>query len=155
MFNQETVFLSAQYTAKHNENSLVFWLGFSVLSPFRHSSQWRNGKLQGGSNMTGTDYIYNKYKSVQVIFEPHCISIVVHCCVCLIRERMMILLLSGIWDLRPRITVNFMFCCPCISIYACNETNLMHCLSSVYSVTIPQRVLGLLDAHHQEVAMYI
>jgi hypothetical protein len=32
----------------------------------------------------------------------------------------------------------FMFCWPCISIYACNETNLMLCLSSVYSVTIPR-----------------
>jgi hypothetical protein len=34
-----------------------------------------------------------------------------------------------------------------ISIYAaCNETNLMHCLSSVYSVTIPLHVSGLLVA---------
>jgi hypothetical protein len=41
------------------------------------------------------------------------------------------------------------FCC------ACNETNLMHYLSSVYSVTIPLHVSGLLVAHHQEVAMYI
>jgi hypothetical protein len=38
--------------------------------------------------------------------------------------------------------------------YACNETNLMHYLSSVYSVTIPLHVLGLLVAHHQEVTMY-
>jgi hypothetical protein len=35
-----------------------------------------------------------------------------------------------------------------------NETNLMHYLSSVYSVTIPLHVSGLLVAHHQEVAMY-
>jgi hypothetical protein len=35
--------------------------------------------------------------------------------------------------------------------YACNETNLMHCLSSVYSVTIPLRVSGFIVAHHQEV----
>jgi hypothetical protein len=35
-----------------------------------------------------------------------------------------------------------------IVIYACNETNLMHCLSSVYSVTIPLQVSGLLVAHH-------
>jgi hypothetical protein len=48
-----------------------------------------------------------------------------------------------------------MLCWPCISISACNETNLMHYLSSVYSVTIPLHVLGLLVAHHQEVAMYI
>jgi hypothetical protein len=40
-------------------------------------------------------------------------------------------------------------------IYTCNETNLMHYLSSVYSVTIPLHVSGLLVAHHQEVAMYI
>jgi hypothetical protein len=39
--------------------------------------------------------------------------------------------------------------------YACNETNLMHYLSSVYSVTMPVHVSGLLVAHHQEVAMYI
>jgi hypothetical protein len=38
---------------------------------------------------------------------------------------------------------------------ACNETNLMHYLSSVYSVTIPLHVSGLLVAHHQEVTMYI
>jgi hypothetical protein len=37
----------------------------------------------------------------------------------------------------------------------CNETNLMHCLSSVYSVTIPLHVLGLLVAHHQQVTMNI
>jgi hypothetical protein len=34
------------------------------------------------------------------------------------------------------------------------KTNLMHHLSSVYSVTIPLHVSGLLVAHHQEVAMY-
>jgi hypothetical protein len=39
--------------------------------------------------------------------------------------------------------------------YACNETNWIHYLSSVYSVTIPLHVLGLLIAHHQEVTMYI
>jgi hypothetical protein len=38
---------------------------------------------------------------------------------------------------------------------ACNEANLMHNLSSVYSVTIPLHVSGLLVAHHQEVTMYI
>jgi hypothetical protein len=48
-----------------------------------------------------------------------------------------------------------MLCWPCTSIYACNETNLMHYLSSVYSITIPLHVSGLLVAHHQEVAMYI
>jgi hypothetical protein len=48
-----------------------------------------------------------------------------------------------------------MFCWPCISIYACNETNLMHYLSSVYSVTIPLHVSGLLVVHHQEVTLYI
>jgi hypothetical protein len=37
----------------------------------------------------------------------------------------------------------------------CNETNLTHCLSSVYSVTTPLHVLGLLVAHHQEVTVYI
>jgi hypothetical protein len=37
----------------------------------------------------------------------------------------------------------------------CNETNLMHYLSSVYSVTMPLHVLGLLVAHHQEVTMYM
>jgi hypothetical protein len=43
----------------------------------------------------------------------------------------------------------------CTEKYACNETNLMHYLSSVYSVTIPLYVSGLLVAHHQEVTMYI
>jgi hypothetical protein len=42
-----------------------------------------------------------------------------------------------------------------IYIYACNETNLMHYLPSVYSVTIPLHVSGSLVAHHQEVTMYI
>jgi hypothetical protein len=36
-----------------------------------------------------------------------------------------------------------------------NQTNLMHYLSSVYSVTIPLHVSGLLAAHHQEVTVYI
>jgi hypothetical protein len=40
-------------------------------------------------------------------------------------------------------------------IIACNETNLIHCLSSVYSVTTSLHVSGLLVAHHQEVTMYI
>jgi hypothetical protein len=44
---------------------------------------------------------------------------------------------------------------PCISIYACNETNLIHYLSSVYCVTIPIHVSDLLVAHYQEVTMYI
>jgi hypothetical protein len=39
--------------------------------------------------------------------------------------------------------------------HACNKTNLMQYLSSVYSVTIPIHVSGLLVAHHQEVTMYI
>jgi hypothetical protein len=51
-------------------------------------------------------------------------------------------------------SLNFMFCWRYFWIYACNETNLMHYLSSVYSVTIPQHVSGLLVAHHQEVTMY-
>jgi hypothetical protein len=37
----------------------------------------------------------------------------------------------------------------------CNETNLMHCVSSVYSVTIPLHVSGLLSAHHLKVTMCI
>jgi hypothetical protein len=40
-------------------------------------------------------------------------------------------------------------------VFACNETNLMHCLSQVYSVITPLHVSGLLIAHHQEVTMYI
>jgi hypothetical protein len=43
----------------------------------------------------------------------------------------------------------------CISIYACNETNLMHYLSSVYLVILPLHASGLLVSHHQEVTMYI
>jgi hypothetical protein len=38
---------------------------------------------------------------------------------------------------------------------ACNETNLMHHISSVYSITISLHVMGLLVAHHQGVTMYI
>jgi hypothetical protein len=49
----------------------------------------------------------------------------------------------------------FMFCWPCISICACNETNLMHYLSSVYSITIHLYVSGLLVVRHLEVTMYI
>jgi hypothetical protein len=39
----------------------------------------------------------------------------------------------------------------------CNETNLVHYFSSVYSVTIPPHVSSLLAAHHKEVrvTMYI
>jgi hypothetical protein len=50
---------------------------------------------------------------------------------------------------------NFLFCWPCISIYACNETNLTYCLSSVCWVILPLQVSGLLVAHHQDVTMYI
>jgi hypothetical protein len=39
--------------------------------------------------------------------------------------------------------------------FVCNETNLMHCLSSVYSVTIPLHASGSIVAHHQEATMYI
>jgi hypothetical protein len=39
--------------------------------------------------------------------------------------------------------------------FACNENNLMHYLFSVYLVSIPVHVSGLLVAHHQEVTMYI
>jgi hypothetical protein len=38
---------------------------------------------------------------------------------------------------------------------SCNETNLMHYLSSVYSLTILLHVSGLIVARHQEVTMYI
>jgi hypothetical protein len=36
-----------------------------------------------------------------------------------------------------------------------NESHPMHYLSSIYSVTIPLHVSGLIVAHHQEVTMYI
>jgi hypothetical protein len=39
--------------------------------------------------------------------------------------------------------------------HAPNETNLMLYLFSVYSVTIPLHVSGLLVAYHQEVTMYV
>jgi hypothetical protein len=52
-------------------------------------------------------------------------------------------------------TPYIMFCWLYILKYSCNETNLMHYLSSVYSVTVPVHVSGLLVAHHQEIAMYI
>jgi hypothetical protein len=38
---------------------------------------------------------------------------------------------------------------------SCNETNPMHYLSSIYSVTTLVHVSGLLVAHHQEVTMYL
>jgi hypothetical protein len=38
---------------------------------------------------------------------------------------------------------------------ACNKTNLMYYLSSVYSVTTPLHVSGLLVALHQKVTVYI
>jgi hypothetical protein len=39
-------------------------------------------------------------------------------------------------------------------LHACNETNLKHYLSSVYSVTIPLHVAGLLVDHRQEDTIY-
>jgi hypothetical protein len=36
-----------------------------------------------------------------------------------------------------------------------SETNLIHNLSSVYSIVVPLHVSGLLVAHHQEVTVYI
>jgi hypothetical protein len=38
--------------------------------------------------------------------------------------------------------------------FACSETNLMHHLFAVYSVTIPLQVSALLSDHHQEVTLY-
>jgi hypothetical protein len=66
--------------------------------------------------------------------------------VCLITQRLKV---TVAWDYR-----NFMFCWPCISKYAFNDTDLMHCLSSVYWVTTPLHVSGFLAAHHQEAAMF-
>jgi hypothetical protein len=40
-------------------------------------------------------------------------------------------------------------------IIACNATNLLHCLSLVYSVTTHLHVSGLLVAHHQEVTVCV
>jgi hypothetical protein len=40
-------------------------------------------------------------------------------------------------------------------LHACDETNLMHYLFSVYSVTTPLHVSGLLVANNQEITMYI
>ena len=37
-----------------------------------------NVKLQGGSNMTGTDLCVRLYKSVRVIFEPPCKMVLLH-----------------------------------------------------------------------------
>jgi hypothetical protein len=43
----------------------------------------------------------------------------------------------------------------CDKSYACNETRLMHYLSSLYLVTILLHVSGLLVAHNHAVTMYI
>jgi hypothetical protein len=50
---------------------------------------------------------------------------------------------------KNKLLLNFMFCCPFISIYACNETNPMHYLSSVDWVTTPLNVSGLLARRQQ------
>jgi hypothetical protein len=42
----------------------------------------------------------------------------------------------------------FTVCWPCISTYACNETNLMHYLSSVHSVTIPLKINSASSRFH-------
>jgi hypothetical protein len=61
-----------------------------------------------------------------------------------------------IWQHITRTSSKFLkFCWPCISKYACNETNLMHSLSSFYLVTITLRVSGLPVAYYQEVAICI
>jgi hypothetical protein len=62
---------------------------------------------------------------------------------------------TGFEPACERLLLNFLWFWQCISIYACNEINLMHHLSSVYSVTILLHVLGLLVHQHQEVTMYI
>jgi hypothetical protein len=50
---------------------------------------------------------------------------------------------------------HFMLCWPCISKYACDETNLMNYLSTPYWVTTPLYVSGLRIAHHQKVTLCI
>jgi hypothetical protein len=57
--------------------------------------------------------------------------------------------------IKYSLTHFFMFCWPCSSIYACNETKLMHYLTSVYSITINLHVSDLLVAHRQEITVYI
>jgi hypothetical protein len=50
----------------------------------------------------------------------------------------------------PRLHIQYKRFC-----IACNETNLMHYLSSFYSVTTPLHVSGLLVTHHLEMIIYI
>jgi hypothetical protein len=76
-----------------------------------------------------------------------------NCYICCIVDMFLKELLKT--DICNQDFTNFIFCWPCISICVCNETNLMHYFSSVYSVTIPLNVSGLLVAHHQEITMYI
>jgi hypothetical protein len=57
--------------------------------------------------------------------------------------------------LSTRNDIYIFFFLPCISIYACNSTNSIHYVSSVYSVTILLHVSSLLVAHHQEETMYL
>jgi hypothetical protein len=64
-----------------------------------------------------------------------------------------------LWSTKQRCSsqssVFLCFILPRISKYACNESNLMHSLSSVYWATAALHASGLLVVHHQEVAMYI
>jgi hypothetical protein len=60
----------------------------------------------------------------------------------------------GFWESSP-LKIGPIVCPETSVRNACNETNLIHYLSSVYSVTITLHVWGLLAAHHQEVTMYI
>jgi hypothetical protein len=58
------------------------------------------------------------------------------------------------WAARPEHSINGN-CVNEETDAACNETNLMHYLSSLYWVTTTLHVSGLLLAHHQEAASYI
>jgi len=45
-----------------------------LMVPYLHNNvSFARSIIQGGSNMTGTDYMYFTHKSVPVIFEPTCI----------------------------------------------------------------------------------
>jgi hypothetical protein len=128
------------YSTSMTKPVLLFTLHYITLHPLRNVLHEEEHFCSVWHNIYWCNQIYR-------IKRQHDSAFVLLCCPCGIS-----IYGTFCW---PRISIYGTFCWPRISIYACNETNLRHHSSAVYSVTVPLHVLGLLVAHHQEVTVYI
>jgi hypothetical protein len=80
------------------------------------------------------------YCLYDTLMDPRIVCMCVFVCICIFYT----------CEVLDRKSLNFMFCCPWISIHLYNE-NQRDAVSSVYFVNQPLHVLSIFVAHHQEV----